>query len=315
MAQAQRTVGVDCGKHFLDAAVFPSGESIHVPTTAAGIEALREWVVSHQVQVVGMEASGGYERPLRDVSCAAGLTVHVFNPARVRYFAKAKGRFAKNDRIDARLIAEFTATLGQGLEPARPDPAREELAGLVRARRRMVDTRCDLCKAREAAPEAAKKAFSDVIDTLASAVKTLEAVIAEKREAYEAFDREVTDLCSAPGIGAITATTLAACVPELGHASNAKIAALLGVAPFDADSGDHHGLRHIMGGRAEARHALYMAALVAATRVPGVIAEFYANLVTRGKPRKVALTACMRKLIVRLNVMLSKGQTWQAKPA
>lgn len=274
MTRSLRTVGIDCGKQALDAAIFPSGENIH-----------------------------------------AGLTVHVFNPARVRHFAKAKGRLAKNDRLDAALIAEFTATMSGDLFPVTPDPAREELAGLVHARRRMVDKHADLRKAMGRAPQAAATAFRHAVDALAAAIKELEALITEKRKANETVDRTVTEPSSAPGIGLVTALTLAVCVPELGHTSNARIAALLGVAPFDRDSGEHRGLRRIIAGRADARHALYMATLVAATGTSGVIADFYARLLARGKPPKVALTACMRKLIVRLNVMMSRHQTWQANPA
>ncbi|MBC7952545.1 MAG: IS110 family transposase [Rhodospirillaceae bacterium] len=301
MTRSLGTVGIDCGKQGLDAAIFPSGETIRVENSLDGRRSLREWIVAHGVDRAGMEASGGYERAIRDLLCEAGLTVHVFNPARVRYFAKAKGRLAKNDRLDAAVIAEFTATMSGDWLPVTPDPAREELVGLVHARRRMVDKHADLRKAMRMAPEAAKTAFRHAVDALGAAITELETLIAEKRKANEAVDRTVTTLTSASGIGPVTALTLAVCIPELGHTSNAKIAALLGVAPFDQDSGQHHGLRRIIGGRADARHALYMATLVEATRTPGVIADFYARLVARGKPPKVALTACMRKLIVRLN--------------
>jgi transposase len=310
MTRSLRTVAIDCGKQALDVAIFPSGEKIRVENSSDGRRTLRDWIIAHDVDRVGMEASGGYERPIRDVLCKAGLTVHVFNPARVRHFAKAKGRLTKNDRLDAAVIAEFTATMSGDLLPVTPEPAREELVGLVHARRRMVDKHADDGEA----PEAAQIVFRHAVDALGAAIKELEALIAEKRKANEAVDRTVTRLSSAPGIGPVTAITLVVCVPELGQTSNARIAALLGGAPFDQDSGERHGLRRIIGGRADARHALHMATLVAATGASGVIADFYARLVARGKPPKVALTACIRKLIVRLNVMMSRHQTWQAKP-
>lgn len=314
MAQVEPAVGIDCGKSFLDAAIFPGTDTLRVENTPAGHDQLAAWIIARGARRVGMEASGGYERAVRDRLCQAGLAVHVVDPARVRHFAKAKGRRAKNDTIDARVIAEFTALLTDAA-PAVPDAEREALARVIQMRQTLVDKRADLAKAAAAVPEPARAAVLRVLDELDQAIADLEADIARRRDRQPELARTATLLQTAPGIGPLVAVTLAAVLPEIGHLGGAQIAALVGVAPFDQDSGQHRGQRHIAGGRAQARKALYMAALVAATRTKGAIADFYARLVARGKPRKLALTACMRKLIVRLNTMLARNEAWQDQPA
>ncbi|GLR77583.1 transposase (plasmid) [Azospirillum oryzae] len=314
MLESTRAVGIDCGKDFLDVAVFPGADRLRVTNTPEGHRNLVAWVAERSISVVGLEASGGYERPSRDALRAAGVSVRVFDPARVRFFAKARGQRAKNDRLDASVIAEFTAT--QTTVPSLPtDPVREELAGLIKARHLLVDKRADLNKSISQAPVAAQEALTRAVEHLAREIAGLDAAIARATGAQPTLARTARDLQTAPGIGPVTAVTLAVLLPELGRTSGQKIAALAGVAPFDHDSGKRGGQRHISGGRAGVRHALYMAALSAATRTGGVLADFYTGLIRRGKPPKVALTACMRKLIVRLNAMLAKGATWEAKPA
>lgn len=244
---------------------------------------------------------------------AVGLSVHVFDPTRVRYFAKAKGQRAKNDTIDAALIAEFTASQAAPATTP-PDPAREELAGLVKARRLLVDKRVDLRHASTGAPTIAQAVLEEAVEGLTAAIAALEAEIHSRVKAQPELADRVAALQTAPGVGPVVATTLAILLPELGKTTGERISALVGVAPFDYDSGQSRGQRHIAGGRAAVRHALYIAAEVAATQSKGVIADFCFQLKWRGKPSKVALTACMRKLIVRLNTMLAKGQTWEARP-
>ena len=314
MSAIDLVAGIDCGKHFLDVAVAPSGDTLRVTNTASGYGELITWLGRHRVTRIGLEASGGYERPVRDALRAAGFTVVVFYPARVRFYARATGRRAKSDAIDAGVIATFTAAQAAPALAA-VDPAREELAGSIKARRLLVDKRADLRRARATAPAMARAALDGAIDALSAAIDDLDAVIAHQLAEQPALAETVTALQSAPGIGPVVAVTLAALLPELGRISGERIAALVGVAPFDRDSGQSHGQRHIAGGRADVRQALYMAAEVAATRTTGVIAAFYARLKERGKPSKVALTACMRKLIVRLNAMLASGQTWEAQPS
>ena len=251
---------------------------------------------------------------MRDVLRAAGLEVHVLDPARVRHFAKAKGRRAKTDPIDARLIAEFTATLVD-TPPTPVDPAREDLAKLIRARRLLVAKRADMTKAAKGLPDDARTAVEAALAGLGTAITELEALIDRQAEADAALTGRVEALCSAPGIGRTTAVAVAVLLPELGRVPGRAIAALLGVAPYADDSGDRTGGRHIAGGREDVRRILYMSVLRAATQGRGVLREFYVRLIGRGKPAKVALTACMRKMIVRLNAMLAADQTWTEEPA
>lgn len=315
MSAIEVVAGIDCGKLFLDVVVAPGADTLRIANTASGHEELAAWLAGHEVVRVGLEASGGYERPVRDALRAAGMAVGVFDPARVRHYAKALGRRAKNDAIDAAVIAAFTVVQ----EPDAFVPAvgaeREELAGLVKARRLLVDKRADLRRARASAPAVAQAALEEAIDALNRAIDALDADIARQVAGVPALAKTVAALQSAPGVGPVVAVTLAARLPELGRIPKAGIAALVGVAPFDHDSGQSRRQRHIAGGRADVRRALYMAAEVAATHCHGTIAAYYRRLREQGKAPKLALIACARKLIVRLNVMLAKGVTWVEQPA
>jgi len=186
---------------------------------------------------------------------------------------------------------------------------------LIKARRLLVDKRADLKKSIPHAPAAAQAILVRAVDHLGREVEELNAAIDAAIKARPALSQTVAVLQTAPGVGPVTAVTLAGLLPELGKVSRTQIAALAGVAPFDHDSGRRRGQRHIAAGRAEVRRALYLAAMSAALRAKGVIADFYTNLIQRGKPCKVAMTACMRKLLVRLNAMLAKGASWQPKAA
>lgn len=312
----QNTVfgGIDCGKTSLHLAVVPGKERWQTANTPSGHRDLIAWLAARGVGTVGIEASGGYERPVRDALIAAGITVHVLDPARVRHFAKAKGQRAKTDVIDAGMIATFTAQLGD--TAGKPvDHDREALADLVRIRRLLVDKRADLEKALARLPQDAAALATPVLGALRTAITAVEARLEQNAHAHQTVATTVRALRSAPGVGPVTAITLAALIPELGRISGAQAAALLGVAPYPDDSSQRHGQRRISGGREDARRALYMAALAAATgRSRGVLASFYARLIAAGKPPKVALIACMRKLIVRLNAMLAHHQTWSDQP-
>lgn len=314
MSDATPSAGIDCGKDFLDVGVSPGSDKLRIANTPDGHRNLVAWLAERKIVVVGLEASGGYERPVRDALHAAGLSVRVFDPARVRFFAKAKGRRAKNDAVDAAVIAEFTAVATESSALA-VDPAREEVAGLIKARRLLVDKRADLIRAMVHAPIAAREALTRASAALASEIAVLDTAIGHAVKAEATLTDTTRALQSAPGVGPVTAVTLAVRLPELGHVSGSKIAALVGVAPFDRDSGIRHGQRHIGGGRPDVRRALYLAALTAATHTKGVLADFYKHLIQCGKKPKVALTACMRKLLVRLNAMVAKGETWSAEPA
>lgn len=312
MAPTEIVIGIDCGKCSLDAAVFPGPGHIRVTNDQAGFRALLAWVAEHGGVRVGLEASGGYERAARNCLMAAGMAVRVFDPARVRHFAKAKGRRVKTDPIDAGVIAEFTATFPDAAAVG-VDAAREELAGLIGARNVLVEKRADLLKAASLAPAAGGTVLMQAAEQMAGGIAELAARIDREVAKNADLAARVEALQSAPGVGPVTARSLVARLPELGHVSAAAIAALVGVAPFDDDSGQHHGHRHIAGGRADVRKALYMATL-SATRTKGVIGAFYQRLRASGKKPKVALVACMRKFVVRLNAMLATGDTWQETP-
>ncbi|MBK1839066.1 IS110 family transposase [Azospirillum sp. YIM B02556] len=310
MAQDAVFVGIDCGKEVLDVVVVPGGETLRVANSAAGHEALIAGLKGRPVALVGIEASGGYERAVRDALEAAGIAVAVLDPARVRHLAKAKGQRAKTDPIDAALIADFTARFQPSATPS--NRQRERLADLLGLRRLLVDKRADLKKAVARLPADVAALAEPALEALGTAVEAAEREITRRAQEDAALAKKAKALSSAPGVGALTALTLAVLVPELGQLSGGQAAALLGVAPYPDDSGQRHGARRIAGGREDARRALYMAALTAATgrRKGGVLASFYDHLIGRGKPPKVALTACMRKLIVRLNAMLAHGGTW-----
>lgn len=305
--------GIDCGKNTLDIALYPEGDHVRVANGGSGFETLRAWLAEHGVQRVGIEASGGYERAVRNHLRTAGLVVAVFDPGRVRHFARAKGQRAKSDPIDARMIAEFTAAFPDAGNEER-SALTESLAGLVNARRLLVEKRGDVLRALQLAGDAGRKALTEAADALARVIADLTGQIDRLVAANAVWADRVEAMQSAPGIARITASTLEALLPELGHVSGSRIAALVGSAPFDDDSGQHCGQRHIAGGRADVREVLYMATLAAATRADGTIARFYRRLRAKGKPAKVALLACMRKLIVRLNAMLAKGQRWMENP-
>ena len=251
------------------------------------------------------EATGGCERLLVAACQRLGVAISVVNPRQVRDFARAQGRLAKTDQIDARLLAEF----GQHFAPAARvplDPALARLALLNGRRRELLalrtaeknrTTRADLSDPALAA------SYRALLATLDRQLVALEAALARTVASCAALRAKVTTLCAVRGLGVTTATALLATLPELGQLSKAQAAALAGLAPFNRDSGQWRGQRHIAGGRANVRSALYMAALVASRHNP-VIAAFYQRLRAAGKPAKLALTAAMRKLLTHLNSLL-----------
>lgn len=257
---------------------------------------------------VGLEASGGYEREPIKALLDAGLPVRRLNPLRVRQFAQALGLMAKNDRIDAEAIARFVATVPQR-DLAR-DPAREALAELVTTRRQLCDelTRCTNQAAHACQPVVRRLAARRVA-RLKADILLLDKAIAEAVAADERIARRTALLRSVPGIGPVTAATLEAFLGELGSIENRQAAALVGVAPFDRDSGAFRGQRRILGGRKPVRDALYMAALVGGTCNP-ILAAFKQRLAAAGKPPKLILVALIRKLVTVLNAILRDDRPW-----
>lgn len=310
MAQNNRIVGIDVSKRKVDGYIRSLRIGISVESTPEGQAELIAWLRANEVTTAVMEASGGYERPWAQALRAAGILVRIVDPKRVRHFAKSAGRLAKNDPIDAEMIAWFGETFSD--EGGRPsEPARDELDHLVTARatlHRILSQVGNQGEHRQ--PRTVAKAHQAIIRIIRTQLARLEAEIAAKIHASPRFARRAEIITSVPGLAGQTAAGLIAWLPELGRIDNKAAAALVGVAPYDDDSGDHIGRRFIQGGRRKLRNILYMATLGAATQHNPVLKAYYQRLRSKGKEAKVALVACMRKLIVILNTMLARDQTW-----
>ena len=238
--------------------------------------------------------------------------MRIVDPKRVRSFARSAGRLAKNDAIDAEMIAWFAETFGEA--PAQAyDADREQLLYIVNARQALVDVQTELQNRNEhSLPDVVQKVQARLLKRIALELAKLEAAIAAMISATAHFAELAEIIESVPGLGKITSAGLIAAMPELGQVSNEAISALLGVAPYDDDSGKRRGERQIKGGRRKMRNLFYMACLGAATRHNPVLKAFYDRLIAKGKLKKVALVACMRKLIVILNIMVARRQKWDA---
>jgi len=304
-------VGIDVAKDKVDACIRRFKLRQTFPNNPQGRRQLIVWLRKYQVGKAVMEASGGYEREWRNVLHNAGIEVRIVDPRRVRNFALSAGRLAKNDPIDAEMIAWFAETFSQA--PGQiPDAAREELAALTKARKALVDIKIRLQAQDEhaAAPELARKAYARVLKSLAAEIDKLEAAISAKVKATPEFAERAEIIESVPGLAQATSAILIAGMPELGQVSDEVAAALIGVAPYDDDSGKRRGERSIKGGRRWVRNGIYMPCLGAATQCNPVLKAFYQRLLAKGKEPKVALVACMRKLIIILNTMLARRQKW-----
>jgi transposase len=306
-------VGIDVAKDKVDACIRTLTERKTCPTTPPGQRSLIAWLRKHQVGKAVMEASGGYERVWARALRQAGVEVRIVDPKRVRSFAESAGRLAKNDKIDAEMIAWFAETFSEAPSQA-DDPAHEEMKALVKGRKSLIDLRARLEMQKEhEAPALVRKAHARLLKKLAGEIATIDTAIGAKIKATPAFAERAEIIRSVPGFAEATAVTLLAGLPELGQVSDEVAAALVGVAPYDDDSGKRHGQRCIKGGRRWVRNALYMPCVGAATLNNPVFKAFYERLIAKGKAPKVALVACMRKLIVILNTMIARGEKWDPK--
>jgi transposase len=304
-------VGIDVSKATLDIAVHPSQEVWQVATTPADLVALAARLAALAPHRIVVEATGGYEAPVVGALAAHGLPIVVVNPRQVRHFAKALGILAKTDRIDAHVLAQFAATVPLELRPF-PEPARAALAALVGRRRQLVDMLvAERHRYEQAVEPAVRRGLRDHVRWLERRVKDSDDDIQRLLQASPVWRVTEDLLRSVPGVGPHTAAVLIADLPELGQLNRRQLAALVGVAPFAQDSGKHTGERHIAHGRVGVRRALYMATL-AARRANPVIREYYLHLREAGKRPKVALVACMRKLLTILNAMVKHQQSWNA---
>ena len=306
-------VGIDVAKANLDVAEGSTGAIWRVANDEVGIaEALRRLEVLAPALVV-LEATGGYEAPVAAALGAAGLPVAVVNPRQVRDFAKSTGKLAKTDALDARVLALFGERMRPAARPL-PDAQAQELSGLLTRRRQVVGMLTAEKNRLHIAPTAVREDIHNHISWLGRSLAKLNAELGDALRRSPLWRENEDLLRSAPGVGPVLTLTLVAELPELGSLDRRQIAALVGIAPFNRDSGTLRGKRTVWGGRAPVRAALYMATLVAARFNP-VIRPFYQRLLAAGKPKKVALTACMRKLLTILNAMIKHRTPWQVDHA
>jgi transposase len=311
MAQNDRVVvGIDVAKDKVDACIRVFALHQTCPSTAQGQRKLIAWLRKHEVNKAVMEASGGYERDWAKVLRKSGIEVRIVDPKRVRSFAQSAGRLAKNDAIDAEMIAWFAETFSEAPSQVH-EAAHEELLALARARISLVDLKARLQSQNEhAAPGLVQKARGRLLKNLVCEIAKLEAAISARIKATPHLAERAEIIESIPGLAETTSANLLAGMPELGQVSDQIAAALIGVAPYDDDSGNRHGERHIKGGRRWVRNAIYMPCVGAATLNNPVLKAYYDRLIAKGKKPKVALVACMRKLIVILNTMIARRQKW-----
>lgn len=308
MTRAPLCVGIDVSKAQLDIALRPDGRFV-VPHDETGIVHVVERLRALPVALIVLEATGGLELPLIGALVAAGLPVVVANPRQVRDFAKATGKLAKTDPLDAQVLAHFADVIRPLPRPL-PDEQTQTLAALLARRRQLIEMLTAEKNRFGSAHHPVRKRLSAHITWLEREVAQTDRELALAIRESPVW-REKDDLFrTVPGVGPGLARTLIVDLPELGTLNRKQIAALVGVAPLNRDSGTLRGKRTVWGGRAHVRAALYMAALVA-SRCNPIIRHFYQRLCDRGKAKKVALTACMRKLLTILNAMVKHRTAWQ----
>jgi transposase len=302
-------IGIDVSKSRLDGAARPSGLTFQHPNDPQGIALVVALLLPLQPTVIVLEATGGFEAPLAAALAAAGLPVAVVNPRQVRDFARATGQLAKNDKIDAAVLAHFAQAIRPQVRPL-PDASVRSLQALLTRRRQLLgmltmeQNRLGSC-----ADAVVRADLQAHIRWLAERSEQTEKALQEAIEGSPAWLAKVELLQSIRGIGPVASRTLLAALPELGTLSNKEAAALAGLAPYADDSGKRRGVRHVWGGRAAVRSVLYMAALSAARYNPR-LREFKERLVRAGKKAKVILTAVARKLVVLANAVLRTGRRW-----
>lgn len=306
-------VGIDVSKAHLDIAIGASGEFWRTGNDAVGITQTVDRLAQLNPQRIVVESTGGLERPIISRLWMEGISVALVNPQRVREFAKSTGLLAKTDKLDAHLLARF----GQAVKPGPTNlPSEEEqrLSALVARRRQLIDIRTAETNRLGSAHSETLPGIQEHLEWLDKRISELEQQIDQVIQDHPDFKVKNDILRSVPGIGPVASAILIADLPELGQYDRKVVAALVGVAPFNHDSGFRKGKRRVKGGRASIRTVLYMAT-ISATRYNPVIKSFYEHLLKAGKLKKVAIVACMRKLLTILNAMLRDNKPWQPSPA
>jgi len=313
LSTSDRYLGIDVSQAQLDLAVRPGTQTGTMANDPDSLDRLVEQLVAQPPRLVIVEATGGLETPLVAALGAAGRPVAVVNPRQVRDFAKSLGRLAKTDRIDALVLAHFGEAVAP--EPRRlPDESARQLHAVVVRRRQVIEMLVAEKNRLQRTHASLRERVRQHIDWLDQDLAGLDGELHDRLQASPLWRAKDDLLRSVPGVGAVTATTLLAELPELGQLNRKEIAALVGVVPFACDSGQHRGQRRIWGGRATVRQALYMAAL-SGIRFNPVLQRHYQHLRQAGKPAKVALVACMRKLLTILNALVRSGSAWRPELA
>jgi len=308
MSKDKTFIGIDVSKKQLDVAVRPSGETVSFPNSNQGVQQLLKFVQKNEPHLIVLEATGGLEGYAASFLATHGFSVAVVNPRQVRDFAKATGRLAKTDTIDANILAHFAEAINPEARPLKDQEAKL-MESLVARRRQILDMITAENNRLFTSPPETRDNIGKHIDWLKKSLDEIDddtQRMIEKSSLWRAKDKLFQ---SVPGVGRVASMSLIVHLPELGTLNRRKIASLVGVAPHNCDSGNIKGRRAIWGGRAPLRSVIYMATL-RATRCNPVIQAFYQRLLARGKPKKVALTACIRKLLTILNVMARNNTQW-----
>ncbi len=314
MASKPSWVGIDVSKAKLDVAVQPSGSTWQVGNDPGGISALTEQLGALSPERIVLEATGGFEVVVAAALASVALPVVVVNPRQVRDFARATGQLAKTDRLDAQVLAKFAQAIQPELRPL-ADATTRALSALVSRRRQVQEMLTAeqnrlLAAAVQNAPEPLREQLGEHIDWLRRQLQQLDKDLDQQVRSSPLWRAQENLLRTIPGVGPILSATLLSQVPELGHLDRKAIAKLVGVAPLNRDSGTFKGKRRVWGGRAAVRAVLYMAALVA-TQHNAAIKAVYQRLLAAGKPKKLALVACMRKLLLICNAVLRSNSPWR----
>jgi len=306
-------IGVDVGKANLDIALHPSGQFFTIPNSRTHIRELVKILKGFPIERIVVEATGRYEHALVQACSKAGLPIIVVNPVSVRRYAQAIGVLAKTDRIDAQVIAQYAAKLEPEFRSI-PDKTSHKIRDLLARRSQLMEMSTMEKNRLQIMPKSLHSSIKSLLKTLQTQIKSITRQIEQEVAKVDHWQTKTDILTSVPGVGKVLAFTLLSELPELGELNRKEIAALVGVAPINRDSGKLTGKRRIRSGRHRVRTVMFMAMLSAIQCNP-VFKQFYERLKAQGKPPKVALIACMRKMVVMLNTMVKNQEPWREKTA